>query len=220
MWIEESQARERKNKSETTRWETLYRAWLSREQNRPAGVPGSPNVGKRIKESLRAARTELYKSKNRGTQELSTKEFYRRYKLKQGVQWIEKLTVTPDWNDPEKKAGETAQQEEILKEATKYYEWLFETKETRPAEKYRMLNVLGRNALTNDEASKCEGDISGSEVFKVLRNLPRNKAPGPDLIPNEYYKTFGTLEAPVLAEVYNEAHQTGALPDSRSKTVR
>ena len=40
----------------------------------------------------------------RRLQELSTKEFYRKYRVPQGLQWIEKLEITKDWeNDPEKK---------------------------------------------------------------------------------------------------------------------
>ena len=47
-----------------------------------------------------------------------------------------------------------------------------------------------------------------------MRNLPRNKSPGPDGIPNEYYKTFAKLISDELTNVLNESHRGGRLHQS------
>ena len=75
----------------------------------------------------------------------------------------------------------------------------------------KLMASLRQNTLTKEEAAKCEGDLTVSEVFAVMKNLPRNKATGPDGLPNEYYKTFATLEVTELTKVYNEAHNIGHL---------
>ena len=126
-----------------------------------------------------------------------------------GVQWLEALQITPDWDDPETKKGETTGAQELLKEATKYYEWLFSDKPS--SEDGKLMASLRQHTLTKEEAAKCEGDLTASEVFAVMKNLPRNKATGPDGLPNEYYKTFATLEVTELTKVYNEAHNIGHL---------
>jgi hypothetical protein len=44
-----------------------------------------------------------------------------------------------------------------------------------------------------------------------MKNLPRNKASGPDGIPNEYYKTFAKEIAEEYAAMMNEIHEQGSL---------
>ena len=80
-----------------------------------------------------------------------------------------------------------------------------------------MLDTLTKNALSQADSESCEGDITIEEVFGTMKNLPREKAMGPDGVPNEFYKTFRKLIAPELTRVFNEAHQTGRLSKSIKK---
>ena len=93
-----------------------------------------------------------------------------------------------------------------MEEATKYYEWLFSTKDCEDAAAQQLYHELAKKTLCKQDSEVCEGDISKAEVFAVMRNLPRGKAPGPDGVPNEYYKTFAKMECGLLAEYYNEVH--------------
>ena len=194
-------------------WEAIYAHWLRKAANRPAGAaPLNPNVGKRMQEKLTEAKEKMRMTKYRKIQELSTKEFYRRYKIPNGMQWIEKLDKTSDWdNNPEVKSGETTFPEEILEEATKYYEWLFSEKRSEAVPAEELLRELDTQTLSKEDSDKCEGEIERTEVFKVMRDLPRDKAPGPDGIPNEYYKTFAILIADEFTKMLNETHEKGEL---------
>ena len=81
-----------------------------------------------------------------------------------------------------------------------------------PVSANQMLGTLSSdNPLRQEDSDKCEGEITEKEVFETMRNLPREKAMGPDGIPNEFYKTFARLITPELTRVYNEAHNNGRL---------
>jgi hypothetical protein len=57
-----------------------------------------------------------------------------------------------------------------------------------------MLGTLSSdNPLRKEDSDVCEGKITEKDVFETMRNLPREKAMGPDGIPNEFYKIFARL---------------------------
>ena len=215
IWGAESVLRRDQNDGEIAKWRGVYEAWLRKEKRKPPGVQRYPEVGKRIKLKLKEANEKARRVNFRRLQELSTKEFYRKYRVPQGLQWIEKLEITKDWeNDPERKEGETTNKDGLLREATRYYEWLFDEKESEDEAAEELLKTLDGRTLRPGEAGRCEGDITVKEIFKVMRNLPRNKSPGPDGIPNEYYKTFAKLISDELTNVLNESHRGGRLHQS------
>eukprot|EP00965_Chrysotila_dentata_P006225 202999-Pleurochrysis_carterae.AAC.3 len=45
-----------------------------------------------------------------------------------------------------------------------------------------------------------------------MSNLPNSKSPGPDRIPNEFYKTFANLPAPPYCDYYNHLTKKHGLP--------
>ena len=51
---------------------------------------------------------------------------------------------------------------------------------------------------------------------KVCSNLPGGKSPGPDRIPNEFYKNYSRLLAPLFAGAFNEMRAAGKLYDGFS----
>ena len=53
-----------------------------------------------------------------------------------------------------------------------------------------------------------------------MRDLPRDKASGPDGIPNEYYKTFAKRIAGEFTNVLNEAHEKGGLDQAFTESLR
>ena len=63
------------------------------------------------------------------------------------------------------------------------------------------------------------GLITTAEALGAINLLQSGKSPGKDGFTVEYYKTFSTLLAPVLKEVYNEAFQHRCLPDTLLKAT-
>ena len=73
---------------------------------------------------------------------------------------------------------------------------------THAGEIYKAMN---ENKLTDSEASPLEAEINEDEVVRAILRTKANRAAGPDLIPPEFYKTFATMIAPYLHQVFNEA---------------
>ncbi|XP_069481509.1 uncharacterized protein [Ambystoma mexicanum] len=59
--------------------------------------------------------------------------------------------------------------------------------------------------------------ITPEEIVEAIKTLTNTKAPGPDGLTGEFYKAFAETIAPILAEVYSEALETGSLPRSSRK---
>ncbi|KAJ1179669.1 hypothetical protein NDU88_004903 [Pleurodeles waltl] len=72
---------------------------------------------------------------------------------------------------------------------------------------------LPRLPLTKGEA--LDGDITIAEVLAAIQQLPAGKAPGADGFSAEFYKSFGSLLAPVLVRLYNELGPAVHLPHSK-----
>ena len=54
------------------------------------------------------------------------------------------------------------------------------------------------------------------EILLTCAHLPLGKSPGPDRLPNKFYRVFSAIVAPILAHVYEESQQRSSLP----KTLR
>ena len=61
-------------------------------------------------------------------------------------------------------------------------------------------------------AAKCAAPITVEEMTEICLNLPTGKSPGPDRLPNKFYVAFASLLGPILAAVFNDARDGGALP--------
>lgn len=67
----------------------------------------------------------------------------------------------------------------------------------------------------SEEAKKLLGaEITIEEIEKVIQDSPLGKAAGPDALPFELYRSFPSLLAPELLQVYREAEEIGKLPPS------
>ena len=69
--------------------------------------------------------------------------------------------------------------------------------------------------LSDDDANSCEGELTIEECTYALNQMPKNKSPGVDGLPAEFYVRFWNLLGPDLVQVYNSSFSYGMLPGSQ-----
>ena len=114
-----------------------------------------------------------------------------------------------DWTDPSNPqyTGQTVRdQAQVLIELTKYYTALFAKKAIDLASKVICLATLSNprsRRVLPPTAEKCGEPITKQEVIDVLESLPTKKSPGPDRIPNKFYKTYSIFLFPMGTLVWS-----------------
>lgn len=108
---------------------------------------------------------------------------------------------------------EVSSQEEIEKAHIDFYTQLFSEEPIDAALQEDLLSSLSRK-LTFDQASSCEGEITLDELTLAMKNINRNKSPGPDGLSVEFYARFWDGLASHSCRVLNACYQIGEMCDS------
>jgi hypothetical protein len=146
-----------------------------------------------------------------------TAEFFRQWKPTNAAQEVTAMK-TAEWpspSAPQYDGTHATTPRSVLHEFTKYYRSLFARKHVVQDSKRAYLDKLASGSQVQTPTRDiCDAELTVAEMRAVVNNLATRKSPGPDRIPNKFYKTYSKLIATILTEVFNESRREGALPDS------
>ena len=75
------------------------------------------------------------------------------------------------------------------------------------------------SSLTAEQAALCEGHLVPDEVRAALLGMARNKTPGSDGLPMEFYLTFWDVLGSDLVEVFNASFDAGRMSSSQRSAL-
>ena len=95
-----------------------------------------------------------------------------------------------------------------------YYEQLHGNKIDNLEEMHRSLQKFDLPRLNQEETEIMNNPITSPEIKAMIKNLRKNKSPGPDGFTEEFYQTCREELMPILLRLFQNIADEGTLPNS------
>ena len=109
--------------------------------------------------------------------------------------------------------------EDILRIAENFYNEVFRSRNVTTEKANEFMSRIDMQTLPDNDKSLCDAPLTENECLESMKVMKKNKAPGDDGLPIEFYLKFWDDIKSVLLKVYNESYSEGILPESLRQSV-
>ena len=78
----------------------------------------------------------------------------------------------------------------------------------------RFLEKFNLPRMNQEQIEIMNNPITSTEIEAMIKNLPKNKSPGPDGFTGDFYQKFREKLIPILLKLFQKIAEGGALPNS------